>query len=89
MPDHVHWLFQLVGQRELSALVKYVKSISARDINRLRGGKGRVWQAGYHDHAVRKEQSLVAIARYIILNPVRAGLVKRVGDYPYWDAVWV
>ncbi len=27
-------------------------------------------------------------ARYIIANPVRAGLVYSVRDYPYWDAVW-
>ena len=29
------------------------------------------------------------VARYIVANPLRAGLVERVGDYPYWDAVWL
>jgi len=29
------------------------------------------------------------MARYIIGNPVRSGLVQRVGDYPFWDAVWL
>ncbi|MCZ6895303.1 MAG: transposase, partial [Gammaproteobacteria bacterium] len=26
---------------------------------------------------------------YLLTNPLRAGLVKRLGDYPLWDAVWV
>jgi hypothetical protein len=29
------------------------------------------------------------VARYMIANPVRAGLVRRVGDYSFWNAVWV
>ncbi|MFV3290267.1 transposase, partial [Pseudomonas sp. NY11955] len=29
------------------------------------------------------------VARYIVANPIRAGLVSRVGDYPHWDAVWL
>ena len=34
-------------------------------------------------------EDLVGVARYIVANPVRAGLVNRVGEYPYWDAVWL
>jgi len=30
-----------------------------------------------------------ATARYIVANPLRAGLVERLGDYPLWDAVWL
>jgi hypothetical protein len=29
------------------------------------------------------------LARYIIANPIRAGLVERAGDYPLWDACWL
>ena len=46
-------------------------------------------QDGYHDHALRQEEDLRAVARYIIANPVRAGLVERIGDYPHWDAAWL
>jgi hypothetical protein len=46
-------------------------------------------EAGFHDHAVRSEEELPALARYIVANPVRAGLVARTGLYPHWDAVWV
>ena len=50
---------------------------------------GRVWQKGFHDRAVRREEDIQAVARYMVMNPVRAGIVKRIWDYPLWDAVWV
>jgi hypothetical protein len=48
-----------------------------------------LWQRGFHDHALRQDDDLAAAARYVIANPVRRGLVKRVADYPHWDAVWL
>jgi putative transposase len=38
---------------------------------------------------VRKEDDLVGLARYLVANPLRAGLVQRIGEYPHWDAVWL
>jgi hypothetical protein len=66
-----------------------VKSRSAIAINRHRGSDVRIWQRGYQDHALRKEEDVRAVARYVIGNPLRAGLVQRIGNYALWDAVWV
>ncbi len=38
---------------------------------------------------LRNDEDLTTVARYLIANPVRAGLVDRAGMYPFWDAVWV
>jgi hypothetical protein len=38
---------------------------------------------------LRDDESLLAVARYVVLNPVRARLVKKIGLYPFWDAVWL
>ena len=83
MPDHLHWLMQLGEGVDLSSCMGSVKSISARQLGIP------FWQKGFHDHAVRKEEDLPALARYVVSNPVRAGLVKRVGEYPHWDAIWL
>ena len=83
MPDHLHWLLQLGEQENLSQCVQRVKSLSAKAI------RPDLWQKGFHDRAVREEDDLVRIARYVIANPVRAGLVSRVGAYSHWDAIWV
>lgn len=88
MPDPIHWLLQLNGQ-SLSRVVQRVKSKSAIAINRAKCCSGPFWQSGFHDINVRTEDSLVGFARYIVANPVRAGLVKSVRDYPLWDAVWL
>jgi len=89
MPDHLHWLVGL-GETDLSQLVRRVKSCSAIAINRLTRQEGRrLWQKGFHDHALRKEEDLKNVARYVIANPVRAGLAGSVRNYPHWDARWL
>jgi REP element-mobilizing transposase RayT len=90
MPDHLHWMFSLTGDRTLSSIVGAVKRHSARQLNEQYSRSGRlVWQRGFYDHAVRRDEDVIHAARYIVANPLRAGLVKRIGDYPLWDAVWL
>lgn len=83
MPDHLHWLMQLHEGTQLARCVRDVKSVTTHRLGHA------VWQRGFHDHAVRREEDLQALARYVVANPVRAGLVSRTGLYPHWDAVWV
>lgn len=66
-----------------------IKGRSAISINRVLGSQGQLWQKGFHDRAIRKEEDLQAIARYVVANPLRAGLVDKIGDYPLWDAIWL
>lgn len=87
MPDHFHWLLQLGHEKSLSQLVESVKKYSGRTARKI--DDGGVWQSGFHDHAIRSDEDMRAVARYIIANPLRAGLVERIGDYAWWDAVWV
>ena len=86
MPDHFHALARLDGGK-LWAAVRQLKGASARRINQGHDRRGSVWQPGYHDHALRREEDRLQVARYIVANPLRAGLVKRLGDYPHWDSV--
>jgi len=88
MPDHLHWLVQL-EQGSLAQLMQTVKSRSTLTINRALNRQGAFWQSGYHDRALRDDEDLRPFARYIVANPLRAGLVKKVGDYPLWDACWL
>lgn len=89
MPDHVHWLIQLLDEASLSKVLHRVKSVSAYRLNKHLKRRGRFWQSGFHDHAIRNEEDIKVAARYIIANPKRTGLVTKVGDYSHWDAVWV
>ncbi|HEY1102447.1 MAG TPA: transposase, partial [Burkholderiaceae bacterium] len=87
MPDHLHWLF-LLRQGTLADCMRGMKASAGKAINRHNGAAGPVWQAGYHDHAIRTEESLHASARYIVHNPVRAGLCQHPADYPHAWCRW-
>ena len=89
MPDHLHWLMELIAHTSVESLVGRIKGRSASRINRVRRRSGPVWQAGFHDHALRTDESIVTVGEYVIHNPVRAGLVMSVDEYPLWDALWV
>lgn len=88
MPDHFHWLFELDSD-SLSYVVGRTKSLVNLTVNAAQGRTGSIWQPGFHDRAIRREEDLRALAFYVVMNPVRAGLVERMGDYPLWDAAWV
>jgi REP element-mobilizing transposase RayT len=88
MPDHFHWLIEL-RQGSLSELMQRTKSLTAKTVNLHLGTNICLWQRGFHDRALRREENLVKLARYVVANPLRAGLVKRLGDYPLWDAIWI
>jgi REP element-mobilizing transposase RayT len=89
MPDHVHWLLRLGEQDDLSTVTNRLKSASARHASHTLCKAGTVWAKAFHDHALRSEDDLQDVARYVVANPLRAGLVTRIGDYPFWNAVWL
>ncbi len=89
MPDHWHGLLVLGDQANLSKVVGQAKGRSARAILRAMGEHGPLWARAFHDRAIRRDSDLLPAARYLVANPLRAGLVDRIGDYPWWDARWL
>jgi len=75
MPDHLHLLLVLSGKMDLVEFVRRFKGRSTR-IFWQHGGKGKLWQRGFYDHILRQEEDLREVARYILGNAVRAGLVQ-------------
>ena len=91
MPDHVHWLCELGERLDLSALVRLVKARVTSELYLQPAFVRRppIWQAGFFDRAVRETEDLQGVAGYIVQNPVRAGLVDRIADFPHWYACWL
>jgi REP element-mobilizing transposase RayT len=88
MPDHFHLLVELRAGATLPLPMRRVKNLTSLELGRALGRRG-IWQGGYHDHALRTSGVVRAAARYLVANPVRAGLTESVASYPFWDAVWV
>ena len=74
MPDHVHMFVAGGRDFDLASWVRLLKSAL---------GKPGLWQRGFFDHLLRREESYAEKWEYVRQNPVRAGLVKRVEDWPY------
>ena len=99
MPDHLHWLLRLGEGTNLSALVGLVKRRASKWINRDSPSPKRVWAAGFHDHALRKEEDLRQLAQ-LVMSRIRAhqsrrcrshrrlswqGLMSRLGLRAAWE----
>jgi REP element-mobilizing transposase RayT len=89
MPDHVHLLVSPGTAETLSRWVGRARASMTRAVRAVDPRAGCVWARGFHDHALRAEESVRGAARYLIHNPVRAGLVERAWDYSYWFVEWV
>ena len=89
MPDHLHWQFQLLTKYSLAGVIKRFKGRTTHLINTLTTHHGSVWQSNYFDHQIRNENDLINQARYIVANPLRAGIVNNIGKYPYWNCIYL
>ena len=88
MPDHVHLLLTPLADEQgwpypLPAILKLIKGISARSVNKILGMSGPVWQEESFDHTLRSDGSLQEKLEYIRQNPVRRGLAAKPEDYPW------
>ncbi len=82
MPDHVHLVAE--GEREDSRLETFVRSWNTQTgYAWRRQHSSPLWQVGYYDRVLRGDEPLLAVARYVVLNPVRAGLVKLPEEWPW------
>ena len=82
MPDHSHWLVEgLNDDSDLEEFVARWKQQTGWAWHQRSGS--RLWQKGYWDRVLREDETPLSFARYIIENPVRAGLVADVRDYPF------
>ena len=83
MPNHVHVLFTLSDPYNLSSIVHSWKSYTAHQANLLLGLSGRFWQPESFDRLIRSERQFEFCLRYILNNPVKAGLCKEVYQWPW------
>jgi REP element-mobilizing transposase RayT len=85
MPDHLHGILALTGERRGFSLPDAMQRFKSLTTARYRHGvashgwppfRGRLWQRSYHDQIVRDDMALSAIRNYIAQNPLRWSLVQ-------------
>ena len=82
MPDHVHLVVQttkLTG--DVARFARLAKQFAGYVHSQEMGE--RLWQPAWHDRLLRKSDDFVTVIRYVLQNPIRAGLAREVSQYPY------
>lgn len=76
MPNHVHLVVEATVE-QLSRAMHRLNGLYAQRFNRTHGYRGHLFQGRYHAKPIRDEAHLPGSVRYVLLNPVRAGLCSR------------
>jgi len=86
MPNHVHLVCTPLEKAEsvcygLGEILHSLKGRTARQANLILSRSGTFWQDESYDHIVRDDAELERIVKYVVYNPVKAGLVD---DWKEW-----
>ncbi|MCK4909631.1 MAG: transposase [Planctomycetes bacterium] len=80
LPNHLHWLIIPTEQYNISQIMKAIKAYSTKQINKIRGWNGPLWQHQFLDHIIRKEEDYKSHIDYIHKNPFKHNLVSALAD---------
>ena len=82
MDNHYHLLFE-TPEPNLVAGMRRLNQVYTQSYNRRHGRTGHVLQGRYKAIMVERQSHLLELCRYVVLNPVRAGLVATTQDWPW------
>lgn len=83
MTNHVHLL---VTPGQLESIARLMQSVGRRYVQYINYSykrSGTLWEGRYKASLIQSDQYLLTCMRYIELNPVRADMVERPGDYKW------
>ena len=82
MTNHYHFLVE-TADANLSRGMRHINGVYTQRFNRRHARVGHVFQGRYKSPLVQKDAYLLELSRYIVLNPVRAQLVRTVDAWKW------
>jgi putative transposase len=83
MTNHIHLLLTPASPEGCGRMMKHLAQRYAQHANRTYRRNGTLYEGRFRSCLVESERYLLTCCRYIELNPVRAGMVREPGDYPW------
>jgi REP element-mobilizing transposase RayT len=82
MQNHYHLVVETIDGN-LSQGMRHLNGVYTQDFNRRHNRTGHIFQGRYKSIVAERDSYLLELCRYVVLNPVRAGLVSQPGTYPW------
>ncbi|GAB5606013.1 transposase [Sideroxyarcus sp. TK5] len=82
MDNHYHIVVETI-EGNLAQGMRHLNGVYTQTFNRTHKRVGHVFQGRYKAIIVEKEGYLLELARYVVLNPLRAGMVKNIADWQW------
>jgi REP element-mobilizing transposase RayT len=82
MTNHYHLLIE-TPEANLAEGMRQLNGVYTQRFNRTHGRVGHVFQGRYKAILVERDSYLLELARYVVLNPLRAKMVKRLETWPW------
>lgn len=82
MGNHYHLLVE-TPKPNLSFGMRQLNGVYTQSFNRIHNRSGHLFQGRFKAFVVDKQNYLLSLSAYIVLNPVRAGIVGKAGDWPW------
>lgn len=88
MGNHYHILIE-TNEPNLSQGMRHLNGVFTQSTNRRHRRVGHLFQGRFKSILVEKDSHLLELSRYVVLNPVRAGMVDNVDQWPWssWHAM--
>lgn len=83
MTNHTHLLIEPSSEDGIAKMIQSVGRRYVQYINQAYKRTGTLWEGRFKSSLISKDEYLLACSRYIELNPVRAKMVEKPGDYPW------
>ena len=82
MSNHYHLVIE-TPEANLALGMRQLNGVYTQTMNRAHGRVGHVFQGRYKAILIERDSYLLELSRYVVLNPLRARMVKKVADWPW------
>ena len=83
MPNHFHFVLEPAHTTALSQFMQWLLTTHVRRYHKHYGGSSHIWQGRFNSCPIQRDKHLITVLRYVLQNPVRAGLSSSAKDWQW------
>ena len=88
LPDHFHLVIEPESAKVLSRFMQWLLTSHVRSHNKHYNTRGHVWEGRFKSFPIQKDSHFLTILRYVLRNPIRAGLASYASEWQWSSSQW-